>query len=387
MLLQLLFDFSMTVLFYIFRVFPIDNTKIVFSSYLGQGYGDNPKYIAEHIIEQNKKYKLVWLVKNTNSKFPDEIIAVKYRSLRSIYELCTAKVWIDNRRKPIYIRKRKGQYYIMTWHSNIALKKVEGDVEKNLGPRYVKLAKRDSNMADLILAGSKWEKECMRRAFWYSGPILEAGYPRQDIFVNNKEYYHRKVREHYGLTDNVNILLYAPTFRKTKDTTSLKQYSLDWEKTLSALKHRFGGEWVGMIRLHPNIVNLRDKLQIPPEVIDVTSYEDAQELIIACDCLITDYSSTIIEAGIAHKTGFIFATDYDDYKKDRDVYFDIRTDLPFLFSETNDQLYQNILDFDEESYNSKLTSFLCDTYGIICNGTASEKVCNIIDEVINRSAS
>ena len=142
-----------------------------------------------------------------------------------------------------------------------------------------------------------------------------------------------------------------------------------------------------MIRLHPNIVNLRDKLQIPPEVIDVTSYEDAQELIIACDCLITDYSSTIIEAGIAHKTGFIFATDYDDYKKDRDVYFDIRTDLPFLFSETNDQLYQNILDFDEESYNSKLTSFLCDTYGIICNGTASEKVCNIIDEVINRSAS
>ena len=26
---------------------PVDNKKIVFSSYYGRGYGDNPKYIAE----------------------------------------------------------------------------------------------------------------------------------------------------------------------------------------------------------------------------------------------------------------------------------------------------------------------------------------------------
>lgn len=383
--MQRIFEWLMIALFYIFRVFKIRGNKIVVSSYLGKGYGDNPKYIAERLLEDNKGVDIVWLAKDTTESFPKGIRVVNYRSIRAVYELSTAKTWIDNRRKPPFVRKRKNQFYIMTWHSNIALKKVEKDVESKLEKEYVVAAKRDSKMADVILSGSKWETECMRRSFWYDGKILEIGYPRQDPFVNRSSDIYKRIRKQYSLPTDAKLLLYAPTFRSTKNVESLKCYSIDWEKALAALKVRFGGEWFGMIRLHPNITSLSGKLDIPEGIIDVSLYNDMQELIVGCDCLITDYSSTIIEAAIANKLGLVYAVDYEDYKNDRDVYFDIKDDLPFPFADNNEQLCNNILSVDMKKYDARVDKFLHETYGIICNGDASRKVCDLIYNVIERN--
>ena len=371
-------------LYYLFRIFPIRNDRIVISSYLGKGYGDNGKYIVEELLRQKKNYDIVWLCKNTAEEFPKGVRVVPYRSLRSIYEQVTARIWIDNRRKPIFVRKRPGQFYIMTWHSNVALKKVEKDVESSLEPRYVASAKNDSKMIDLFLSGSRWETVCFRKAFWYSGIIKQCGYPRQDPFVDPERAGAKKIRAYYGLNPEDKILLYAPTFRASKDEKSLDAYRLDWERTLASLEKRFGGHWVGMIRLHPNVTALESKLQLPEDIINVTDYNDMQELIVACDCLITDYSSTVIEAGIAGKIGLIFATDYEDYKKDRDVYFDIRDELPFPLSDSNDLLQEKISSFDEKSYYADLDHFFNETFGTVCNGDASKKVCAVIEKVIEK---
>lgn len=371
-------------LYYLFRIFPINNRKIVITSYLGRGYGDNGKYIADELLRQGKGYDIVWLCKDMSEQFPKGIRVVNYRSLKSIYEQVTARVWIDNRRKPLFVRKRPGQFYIMTWHSNIALKKVEKDVEDNLEPRYVASAKNDSKMIDLFLSGSRWETGCIRNAFWYDGPIKQCGYPRQDPFVDAEGTFAQKIRSYYGIDPDAKILLYAPTFRQSKDEKSLKAYKLDWTKTLAALEERFGGHWVGLIRLHPNVISLASKLDLPETVINVTEYNDMQELIVACDCLITDYSSTIMEAGIAKKIGLIYATDYDEYKQDRDVYFDIQGELPFPFSDSDELLQKNILGFNSDDYYAELDKFFNEEFGIVCNGDASKKVCGVIDKVISR---
>ena len=189
-------DIVLKTFFYLFRIFPIKKNKVVLSCHLGKGYGDNGKYIVEALLKRRKKYDIVWLAKNPSEKFPDGVRAVYYRSIKSIFEQVTAGVWIDNRRKPLFVRKRKNQFYIMTWHSNIALKKVEKDVEEHLEPRYVASAKRDSKMADIILSGSKWETALMQRAFWYDGKVLQIGYPRQDIFVGSKDEYVKKIRKY-----------------------------------------------------------------------------------------------------------------------------------------------------------------------------------------------
>ena len=108
--------------FYICRVIPIKQNKIVVSSYDGKGYGDHGKYICNALLAQGADVDIVWLSGNPNDVFPTGIRPVKFKSLRSIYEQATAKVWIDNKRKKHYVRKRKGQYYIQIWHGGLGLK-------------------------------------------------------------------------------------------------------------------------------------------------------------------------------------------------------------------------------------------------------------------------
>ena len=36
---------------YIFRIFPIKKNKVCFINFSGKGYGDNPKYITEEILK------------------------------------------------------------------------------------------------------------------------------------------------------------------------------------------------------------------------------------------------------------------------------------------------------------------------------------------------
>ena len=81
-----------------------------------------------------------------------------------------------------------------------------------------------------------------------------------------------------------------------------------------------------------------------------------QELLCVSDVLITDYSSVMFDFSLSKKPCFLFATDIDDYKNDRNFYFDFR-ELPFLLAESNDSLAENILDFNLKSYVTALDDF------------------------------
>ena len=97
----------------LFRVKPIDKYKIVVCSYVGDDYGDNAKYIIDNIINKdNKKYKIIWALKEElikNNNIPKGIKIVKYKTIRYLYELSTAHIWLDNARKSFVPLKRKGQ--------------------------------------------------------------------------------------------------------------------------------------------------------------------------------------------------------------------------------------------------------------------------------------
>ena len=131
---------------YLFRVLPVKNNKIFCSNFGGRGYGDNPKYICEHLLSSSDKYDIVWEVNDLDEYMPEGIRKVKYLSFRAIYEATTSRVWIDNVRKNIWFRKRKNQLYIQTWHGGIGFKKAESkkrlchdglsSVWKQMGDKY-----------------------------------------------------------------------------------------------------------------------------------------------------------------------------------------------------------------------------------------------------------
>ena len=105
------------------------------------------------------------------------------------------------------------------------------------------------------------------------------------------------------------------------------------------------------------------------------------ELLAVSDILITDYSSSMFEAGFAKKPVFLFATDIDSYVKDRNFYFDLKS-LPFPLAEDNRALISNLQNFSSEYYEQKLDEFNA-SLGLKETGHASDAVAEKILERIN----
>jgi CDP-glycerol glycerophosphotransferase len=369
----------MVLLYYLLRIIPISNKKIVITNYYGKGYGDNGKYIVEELIGKDVDCDLVWLLNpNIVCEFPDGIRIVRHGSLKARYEEVTAKVWIDNCRKPSYVRKRKGQYYIQTWHGGIAMKQIEKDAQLKLSSSYIDNAKNDSSIADLFISNSIFCSNMYRSAFWYDGEILECGSPRCDILINNKNDNSKKVRKHFNINRNMRLLIYAPTFRADYNT---KFNDINFELLVDTVKKRFGGEWVILVRLHPNISNKSGFIKYNSTIINATDYDDMYELLAGSDILITDYSSTMFEFSFALKPVFLYATDIDDYIKDRNFYFDIHS-LPYPLAENNKQLFELIDKFDSSIYLKGLNRFLS-KLEIKEKGNASFHVVEKIKQVIS----
>ncbi len=370
--------FFVSSIFYIMRVFPIKKGRIYISNYFGKGYGDSPKYICNELLKYRDEFRIVWCLNDLNCSLPSGIRKVKNNTIKNIYEMCIAEIWIDNCRKPIYVRKRKGQYYIQTWHGDMGNKKSEGEAIESLSRSYIASAKNDSKMADLFLSGNEWFSRVIRKAYWYNGEIANFGSPRRDILYNSTEEAKENIKKALGINNKVKIVLYAPTFRKKQDLESLQLYDLKWEMIIDALGERFGGEWIGICRLHPNISKMSSLLKFPDCVVDATSYQDMQELLMISDICISDYSSSIFEFAVTKKPSFVYAPDYEDYiSNDRQYQFSV-DELPFPFAIKTGDLIKNIKSFNNEEYLMKLDYFYNDVLHIYKEGDASKKVAELL---------
>ena len=367
-----------SILLYSLALFPIKNNKLLIINYCGKGFGDNGKAIINEIINQNLNYDIVWSIKNNKKNiFPNEVRTVKFNSFRFFFELITSKIWINNCRMPLYTWKRKKQFYIQAWHGGIALKKIEKDAKDRLDKYYIKSAKKDSKMANLFLSNSNFCTNIYKKAFWYDGEILECGSPRCDCFFNDKNEVNLRVRKYFDIDNNSKILIYAPTFRLNEST---EVYNIDFEKLISCLENKFNCKWKILARLHPNISYKHGFIKYTSNIINATNYEDMYDILNISDILITDYSSTMFEFSIMHKPVFLYATDIEEYKNDRNFYFNI-FNLPYKVAQSNDELLQLITCFEEKKYLSELRSFLL-KLGICEYGNASKQVVDIIKKVI-----
>lgn len=370
----------LTFLYYLFRIFPLKSNKIFISNYYGKGYGDIPKYIVNELLSENNKYDIVWVVKDYSysSNLPEGVRAVKRNTIKCIYDQITAKYWIDNCRKQFYERKRRKQFYIQTWHGCIGYKKCEKAVENKLPKSYILGAKNDSKMADLFISNSEFCTKNYKDNFWYNGEIIKCGCPRNDIIVNNDMKIKKVVKKHYNIDNDTKICLYAPTFRNNGD---LSVYNIDFNKLLNSLENKFGNKWKIMIRLHPNISSLSEKLNLSKNIIDVTKYPDMQELLVTADFMITDYSSCIFDYAISCKPGLIYASDLEDYIKERDFIIKIE-ETPFCITKNNEELIKKITDFNITEYKKNVRIFF-DKIGLYEPGNSSKTIADIISKHIN----
>ena len=355
------------------RIFPIKKNKIMFFSNDSARISCNPKYIAEYLNSKNE-YDLVWSLNKKaieNEDIPTGMRAVRYRSIRYLYELATAKIIINNHR--MVMSKRKSQKYIQTWHSSMRLKKIEGDAAESLDKEYIEIAKADSGNIDLVISGCDFSTQFFKKSFWYNGEVAKTGTPRIDYLLSADKRDKDKVNKYFGCCDN--FILYAPTFRTRAD---ISFYDIDSDTIVGAAEEKMGGSYKVLSRLHPNLLNRFNELKSSENLLNATKYSDIQELIAASDIVITDYSSLMFDCAFIHKPCILYMPDYEEYtSKERGLYFDIK-ELPFPKAYTLDELKECIRNFDKTEYNSKIDAFL-DRIGSYEDGHACERISKIIE--------
>ena len=363
----------------LFHALPVSKNKIVFSNFNGRGYGDNPKYIAEEVIKRKLNYKMYWIVSNDKVYVPEGITKVKYRSLRYIYEMATTKVFINNIKNGNEWKKKKGQYYIQTWHGSLIMKYVESEVEESLGKDYVKQSKKDSEFIDTFLVASKDDKNIIGKWFWYHHELWETGSPRSDVFFNVTNDKIKGIKTKLGLDESTKILLYSPTFR---DYNSTAGYNINLEKVVTTLEKTTRDKWVALVRLHPNAAALGNLFEYNEEVINVCNYPDAQDLCLVADAMITDYSSIMLDMFLQKKPVFLYTNDYDDYIANSRPMHGIYNNLPCKRNNTEDDLLKDIESCDKDVYLKKLKHFMEVDFMSYDDGHASERVVDRIQKVI-----
>ena len=348
----------MGIMSHLFNALPIQREKIVLYSFT-ETYADQPKYIAEELLRRQLPVRLVWVSEHKRVDTPRGIHSAcgKYAAR---YHLATAGLIISNHRLHFYwpkgYRKKRGQFYLQTWHGSFGIKKMEADVPGSAGSAYLHKARLDSQHIDLLLSNCSWLTRIFRASFFYSGPILECGSPRNDILFA-PGHTAARVRRALGLPADRKLLLYAPTFRDGAEG-ALPPALPDFAALRRALTTRFGGEWSILLRLHPGRRKRPAPLPpLPDHVQDVSHWPDAAELLAAADAMVSDYSSCIFDYLLTGRPAFIYAPDAPTYSTTRGLYYPL-TDTPFPLAQNFLSLLFNVENFNPESYQTQVTNFL-----------------------------
>ncbi|PAV06304.1 CDP-glycerol glycerophosphotransferase family protein [Methanobacterium bryantii] len=370
--------FPLMKLFYkIFKLLPLKE-RYVFESGVGVQYSDAPKALYEELMRIKPDAECVWFYNKTSFIHPMNTKVVKRLSLGYYYYLATSKYWINNQNFPSYITKRKGTTYLQTWHGT-PVKKMLFDLKEIYGREkgYVQRVENAKNQWSYLISQNSYATKHFRTAFRYNGPILEEGYPRNDILINNpeKELIINKIRHAYSISPSKKIILYAPTFRDNAKVEN--KFESDIKIDFKEFNDRFGEEYILLLRMH---VTVSSDIEIPEEykhcIINVSSYPDIQELYLMTDILITDYSSVLFDFAVLKRPMIFYAYDLEEYKNDiRGAYLDYEKEVPGKIVKNQNELFHAINNIEElkSEYRDKLSKFK-QKYAPLDDGNAAKRI-------------
>lgn len=363
----------------------IDRKKIVI--YTEGNYAGHGKQIVRQMQKFNQNLEIVWIVNDLKMELPKNFRKIlRSAFFEVVYEMETAYCWIFESEIPLYIKKREGQLYFQVKHwSSITLKTFGFDFYEFRKIRNgIEICEHDVKAIDYLITGSKFDTKTCRKGFHYNGKVFEAGSARSDILFHGEKY-KSLICEKYGIKFESRILLYAPTFRGgTGQDYIMKQgdIDLDFKMLHKTITETYGGEWIILFRMHPVISKESIKRIENKFVIDVSDYQDSQELVAAADMVITDYSSIMFEPAFVHKPVILFAPDRKAYiNHERSLLIDYDT-LPFPIAENNDKLCEAVKNFDQQEYDRELNVFF-QNYGVHEDGHASERAAKFILNLID----
>ncbi|KAA1418078.1 hypothetical protein FE697_000035 [Mumia zhuanghuii] len=280
---------------------------VLFESFLGKRAACNPLAIRNEVARRQPELRRVWSVFEASVPVPegDEKVLIgtrRWRDARGSARYIVTNDWLRR------FEHRPFQTFVQTWHGT-PLKKLALDRRpRGLDADYQQLVRDEVSRWDLLVSQSPFMTHALRSAYRYEGPVLEVGYPRNDILSGPPDPERvRRVRERLGLSAESPVILYAPTWREDNERRTPLPPD---PQTLVA---RLGSSMTLLVRGHAE--NIRHDRRIHgPNVLDVTLYPDISELFLVTDVLVTDYSSLMFDFAVTGRPIVFFVPDLDEYQ-------------------------------------------------------------------------
>ncbi|MFD4714650.1 CDP-glycerol glycerophosphotransferase family protein [Streptomyces sp. NPDC058430] len=316
---------------------PVDPYLAVFSAYWDRGMACNPAAIAAKVTELAPRIHQVWVVSAAHAPLlPPGTDHVVPGSRRYWEVMARAAYLVNNVNFPNAVVKRPEAVHVMTHH---------GTPLKRMGLDQIEYptASKGLNFRQLLARVDKWDysvtsnshsTRTWERAYPAHYVPLEYGYPRNDVFYRATAADIRAVRDRLGIAPGRRAVLYAPTHR---------DYEASWTPRLdlATLAERLGDDTVLLVRGHyfyGGAASPLAELRRSGRVVDVSTYDPVEDLCLAADVLVTDYSSIMFDYANLDRPIVVYADDWEMYAKTRGVYFDLIAEAPGPVARTQDEL-------------------------------------------------
>ncbi|WMC86679.1 bifunctional glycosyltransferase/CDP-glycerol:glycerophosphate glycerophosphotransferase [Streptomyces rochei] len=314
---------------------PLDPGLVVYCAYWGRGYTCNPAAIHAKARELAPHLRSVFLVEADQAHtVPKDVDHAVIGSRRYWEVLARATYLVNNANFAEGVVKRPGSVHLQTQHGT-PLKTMGVDqstypVVAAASGSFTKLLGRVDRW-DYNLSANRHSTRMWERAYPGSYEQLEYGYPRNDVYCTATAEDVARVRRALGVPEGKTAVLYAPTHR-------------DWEAgfgagalDLEAFCEAAGEDVVVLLRAH-YFYDRGGRSAPSGRVIDVTAHRSAEDVCLAADALVTDYSSIMFDYANLDRPIVVYADDWEVYRETRGVYFDLMAAPPGPVARTPEEL-------------------------------------------------
>ncbi|MEY9969325.1 CDP-glycerol glycerophosphotransferase [Streptacidiphilus sp. MAP12-16] len=305
---------------------PIEKGLVAYMAYWNRSIACNPEAIYRKAQELAPGTRGVWVLdKRAALKAPRDVTFVLNGS-RAYWELMArAEFLVSNASFSGDIVKRPEQTYVQTHHGT-PLKKMGLDQREypasTVGLSFDLLLEH-ADQWDYSLSSNRHSTQVWERVYPSGYTTLETGYPRNDVYQNADAAEVLRIRAKLGIEPGQTAILYAPTHR---DYRKSFVPPLDLERFCEGL----GPSFVVLARAHYFYgANKRLQTQSRRGVLrDVSEYPSVEELALASDALLVDYSSLMFDYANLDRPIVVHAPDWEVYKASRGVYVDLVSGRP-----------------------------------------------------------
>jgi CDP-glycerol glycerophosphotransferase len=319
--------------------------SVLLQSYRGEFATDSQLAIHAELRTRRPDMELLWGVMDRSVAVPEGGRALLIESREWYAALGSSRFLCQNIEFERYFRKRPYQRYLHTFHGypfksmGISLWRLQGRPESVIAQECA----RRSGAWDAIVEPESFCVDLHRRDYEFTGRALVTGYPRNDALVTaDTALVRSRVLAQLGIDEDRIVVLYAPTWRDTLATSPWTAQLFDG-LDLEALSKKLGDRYAVLLRGHN--YNLREGFSpVVGNVWDVTAYPEINDLLLAADVAVLDYSSIRFDWLIAGKPVVFFVPDLEDYLSSRTVLYDFPPTAPGPLLGTTDEVGEALLD-------------------------------------------